>query len=94
MRTLEQSILYPLTGREDIISAPYPYMEFAELLTTMQSLREYAPIAVINFNDDLCLDYALGLKSVPIDYGLGIGPKSRARAFPHYRSNSPGRFAT
>ncbi|HET7791824.1 MAG TPA: hypothetical protein VFL64_00445 [Rhizobacter sp.] len=85
MRTLEQSILYPLTGRDHTVVAPYPYAAFAELLLEMQSLREFAPLAIINFNYDLCLDYALALKGVPVNYGLGGAAKHAPRGVPHYK---------
>jgi hypothetical protein len=84
MRTLEQCLLYPITGADDQVLAPYPYTAFAELLAEMQRIKEYAPVAVINFNYDLCLDYALALQSMPVDYGLRV-TRTAPGAIPHYK---------
>ena len=85
MRTLEQSILYPINGEDAFVPAPYPYDAFVELLVSMQDDKEVAPIAVINFNYDLCLDYALACQGIEINYGLSA-PKSKAkRRISHYK---------
>lgn len=85
MRTLEQSILYPLTGRDNTVLAPYPYTAFVELLLEMKSLKEFSPLAIINFNYDLCLDYALALKGVLLSYGLHGVTRNIERGIPHYK---------
>jgi hypothetical protein len=84
MRTLEQSVLYPISGSEGIVAAPYPYEAFVELLLLLQGEREAAPVAVINFNYDLCLDYALCLKEVSIYYALPTSSHAR-REIHHYK---------
>jgi hypothetical protein len=84
MRTIEQSILFPLNGSDDLVPPPYPYDEFVDLLRALGHNREIAPLAVINFNYDLCLDYALTLKEIPFDYGLtSVG--RRPEFLPHYK---------
>jgi hypothetical protein len=84
MRTLEHSILYSINGDDDIVPAPYPYDAFAELLIALQQERDAAPVAIINFNYDLCLDYALHLKGYEVDYGLGVGATGK-RWVKHYK---------
>lgn len=85
MRTLEQSILYPLNSSDSWIPAPYPYDAFVELLLALQRHRDYAPVAVVNFNYDLCLDYALALQSVESDYGLPNQSIEGKKRIPHYK---------
>jgi hypothetical protein len=84
MRTLEQSILYPLSGEEDFVPAPYPYDAFVELLIALNQEREAAPVAIINFNYDLCLDYALNLREMDTHYALPGTVRQRG-AVPHYK---------
>jgi len=84
MRTLEQSILFPINGRDRFISPPYPYGAFAELLFRMQAVRDVAPIAVINFNYDLCLDYAISSNARSLDYGLEF-QEALPNSIPHYK---------
>jgi hypothetical protein len=77
MRTLEQSILFPINAQDQHIAAPYPYQAFAELLLALSRSKEAAPVSVINFNYDLCLDYALCFEGRPISYGLERGEQTR-----------------
>ncbi|WP_431288172.1 hypothetical protein [Roseateles chitinivorans] len=85
MRTLEQAILYPIDGKEQVIPAPYPYDAFAELLIELRDHREASPVTVINFNYDLCLDYALTLRGFEPDYGLAGSPVRSKRSIAHYK---------
>lgn len=85
MRTLEQSILYPINGEDAIVPSPYPYDAFVELLNLLQNDKESAPVAVINFNYDLCLDYALLTHGYEADYGLSGKLLKNKRAIPHYK---------
>lgn len=85
MRTLEQSILYPIDGTSKTIPSPYPYDAFAELLILLKDHRDAAPVSVINFNYDLCLDYALSSKGYTPDYGLSDKPIKDRKSIPHYK---------
>ncbi len=84
MRTLEQSILYPIDGQSNVISPPYPYEPFTDLLIGLAKEPEAAPIAVLNFNYDLCLDYAFTIRHFSTDYGLKAGSRSN-QTTPHYK---------
>jgi hypothetical protein len=83
MRTIEQSILFPIDSQNETIQPPYPYGLFCELLTELSSVQGAAPIAVINFNYDLCLDYALTVAGKQIFYGLARDVPNGA--FHHYK---------
>lgn len=85
MRTLEQAILYPIDAKAKYIQSPYPYDAFAELLVLLKDNKEAAPVSVINFNYDLCLDYALALKGYSPDYGLGQVNGKAKKVIPHYK---------
>ena len=84
MRTIEQSMLYPIDGGSDFISSPYPYDVFCDLLMNLATIKGSAPISVINFNYDLCLDYALTLAGKKIFYGLS-GEKPGKDSIHHYK---------
>ncbi len=77
MRTLEHSIKHPIFEGDSVIRSPYPYDYFCELLMELRNVQEAAPIAVISFNYDLCLEYAFAVGGVEPDYGLT--PRSRLR---------------
>lgn len=81
MRTLESSIQYSVTNDSEYVNAPYPYNAFAELIVEMSSGKNAEPVTVINFNYDLCLDYALTLLDAKFDYGLNGKPKENLRLF-------------
>lgn len=70
MRTLERTILYPINGKDSQIPPPKYYDAFADLIIELSTIPDVAPIAVINFNYDLCLDYALTLAGKTPYYGL------------------------
>ena len=70
MRSLEKTILFPINGQDKIIAAPKYYDAFAQLVVELSKLRDVGPIAVINFNYDLCLDYALVLAGKTPYYSL------------------------
>ena len=70
MRSLEKTILYPINGDARIIAVPKYYDAFAQLIVELSKMRDVGPIAVINFNYDLCLDYALGLAGKTPYYSL------------------------
>lgn len=77
MRTLERTILYPINGEEQQIPAPKFYDVFVNLIIELSRIAELAPIAVINFNYDLCLDYALTLAGRLPYYSLEATKPSR-----------------
>jgi hypothetical protein len=77
MRTIEQTILYPIRSDAYHIAPPHPYDAFAELLVELNTMREAGPIAVISFNYDLCLEYALLQQKAIPDYGLSAAPSNR-----------------
>jgi hypothetical protein len=85
MRTLEQTILYPITGREGIVPSPYPYDEFAHLLLALSRVNELAPLAVMSFNYDLCLEYALLRAGLHPEYALGHAPPTDKGSIPMYK---------
>jgi hypothetical protein len=70
MRTLERTILYPINGEDRVIPPPKYYDAFADLIIELSAIPEIAPVAIINFNYDLCLDYALTLAGRPPYYCL------------------------
>ena len=76
MRTLERSITYPMMSPTQFVGAPLPYAAFVDLLQQMMADRRFAPVAIISFNYDLCLDYALALNGIEADYGFGSAAKS------------------
>lgn len=84
MRTLEQLILFPIDGNSQIIPAPYPYDAFAQLVIELSKDKEVSPIAIINFNYDLCFDYAIAVAEKEVFYGLA-GEKPKKEAIHHYK---------
>jgi hypothetical protein len=67
--TLEQTIKFPCNGTS--IHAPLPYEPFAELVKTL--LRKVVPshqVAILTFNYDICIDYALYQRDFQVHYGL------------------------
>jgi len=67
--TLEQTIKFPCNGTS--IHAPPPYEAFAELVKTL--LRKVVPshqVAILTFNYDICVDYALYQRDFQVHYGL------------------------
>jgi hypothetical protein len=77
--TLQSRVRLPVIDRNP--HPPPPYEEFVEMLKGLQEgPRPPRSLAVITFNYDLGLDYALYWKSWPVWYGI---PESRdARALP------------
>jgi hypothetical protein len=65
VRTLEKRIRYPVEYGPRMLP-PVPYKEFAELLESMLE-RQALSVAVMTFNYDVALDYALQFKSLAID---------------------------
>lgn len=80
MRTLEQSIRFPLYDEEQVVGGPTPYNAFVELLVQMQKSRNLKPVTVISFNYDLALDYALTVRGLELDYGLDKDSKKENKA--------------
>jgi hypothetical protein len=67
VQTLEQQIIYPVHDRRAL--PPEPYSPFVELLSKLWE-KDAGKVAIITFNYDLALDYALHFSSVPLDYCL------------------------
>ena len=68
-KTIESTVLFRRTTQR--INVPQPYGDFAELITSLT--KEMSPrkkVAVITFNYDIALDYALHAHNVRFDYGL------------------------
>jgi hypothetical protein len=69
-RTLEQTIQYPMPDSGSVVRAPFPYDAFAQLLIELNTMSDVGPVAVMTFNYDLCLEYALALEGVAPNYGF------------------------
>jgi hypothetical protein len=71
VNTIQLTMEFPFRGQTAAPQPPQPYDKFADLMT---QLREAATprhtVAVITFNYDIGLDYALHWKSKPVWYGL------------------------
>jgi hypothetical protein len=78
MRTIEQSIKYPIYDDDPVVRVPAPYEAFTELLLGIEESPELSSVAVISFNYDLLLEYAFTVRGIQIDYGLGPAPKRDA----------------
>lgn len=85
MRTLEQAILFDINGNDKYIPSPYPYDAFTDLLIELQKEKDISPLCVINFNYDLCFDYALSMKNFKPEYGLGKSNPKQLNTIPHYK---------
>jgi hypothetical protein len=75
-RTLEMSVQFPCRAAE--VLPPLPYGEFARLLQRVGRQNSNDPPALITFNYDLALDYALHYYAMPAEYGLKEGPRTNA----------------
>jgi hypothetical protein len=67
LRTLEISIQFPSDGKR--VHPPGPYEEFASLIIDVCG-RSREECAVITFNYDISLDYALQFYGIPVNYCL------------------------
>lgn len=78
VKTLEQSIFFPT--RKGEVRAPKPYMDFAEMLSNVESKTRARDYSFITFNYDVALDYALFYNNIPTDYYLAddIAPNNSA----------------
>lgn len=70
LRTIEKSIKFPVIQDFQYVQPPYPYNAFAELIIELSKQEVNSPVSVINFNYDLCLDYALAIHDADFGYGL------------------------
>lgn len=71
LRTLERTVRYPMDGAT--VTAPVPYGRFADLLKSLMARpTEAGTVAVITFNYDSALDYAV--RPQRIRYGIGDDP--------------------
>jgi hypothetical protein len=84
MRTLEQSIRFRVFDDSPVVEPPTPYDAFVELLAQIEDSSELSPTAIITFNYDLALEYALRVRRVEIDYGLNSSTKN-SNAIPIYK---------
>lgn len=78
VKTLEQSILFPMLKGQ--VHAPKPYQQFSEMLAQVASKTHINDFSFITFNYDVALDYALYYNQIPTDYYLAgaIAPNSPA----------------
>jgi len=65
--TLQETVVFPVRG--DQIKPPSAYTTFAELLQNFQGTGR-SRAAILTFNYDIALDYALQFCSLKPDYGL------------------------
>jgi hypothetical protein len=73
-RTIESSLRLPVLRRSDgsqKVVPPPPYSEFVEILRSLSNRNE--SVAIISFNYDLALDYALYFHGVRVNYCIGSG---------------------
>jgi len=69
-RTLELTIVFPKAKGEARLYAPVPYGDFVNLMRRLNGGGPRQRSSVITLNYDLCLDYALHVQQIPIDYCL------------------------
>jgi len=68
--TLEKTIRFPVNGKR--VYPPSPYQTFAELIYHLQNdAIPSQTVAVMTFNYDVAVDYALHFNSLRPDYGFG-----------------------
>lgn len=74
-KTLERRVQFPIegSGQGRYVGLPKPYHEFALLLNDMCKGQDFRNTAVISFNYDLCLDFALHRHGIPFTYELTPG---------------------
>ena len=70
INTLEELIRFSLYLDQQYVAAPKPYDAFTELLGECNESRTLGPVAVMTFNYDLSLDYALTAAGIAINYGV------------------------
>lgn len=68
VNTLEELINFSLYIDQEYVAAPTPYDAFADLLQDF-STSTLGPVAVMSFNYDLSLDYALTEAGLGVRYG-------------------------
>jgi hypothetical protein len=68
-QTLETTIRFPIS--EGRVRPPRPYADIGELLTQRNKQASQSTFSFITFNYDFCLDFALYMKGLRIDYCLG-----------------------
>jgi len=77
--TLLSTIRYPIVelggGQVALVTPPKPYGDFADALRALTKGGRYGRCALLTFNYDLALDYALACQGLPVDYGLEEKPK-------------------
>jgi NAD-dependent SIR2 family protein deacetylase len=80
-RTIEKAVEYQVTGGMEFprMNPPQPYEQFCELLSALRKKERLTDgVAVITFNYDVALDYALQFSGILCDYcledraGLGL----------------------
>ncbi|MCX7013803.1 MAG: hypothetical protein NTW86_14835, partial [Candidatus Sumerlaeota bacterium] len=72
--TIHESLIFPLSSRQDRLLPPFPYQEFGELIKKLRT--KAAPprtVSIITFNYDLSSDFALHFHGLPFDYSLDDG---------------------
>jgi hypothetical protein len=72
-RTLEFTIKWA-TPNEELVLPPEPYEAFVELVSQIHNSQLYGPVALITFNYDLAIDYALSYRDLKTDYCLSDAP--------------------
>ncbi len=75
VRTLESTLQFPVVGQSlesRRVSAPYPYLDFVKMFDRTTEFED--KVAIITFNYDLAIDYALHESGRRIDYGLEAQP--------------------
>src|SRR6266478_2399912 len=67
--TLERRILFPYS--DDMLHTPRPYGDFVALLKALRKeVRPNHKVALLTFNYDICIDFALCQENVEVHYGL------------------------
>jgi hypothetical protein len=68
--TLERTCQFPVHGHE--LRPPEPYDAFAKFVTERNGNGTHLSVALITFNYDIALDYALMWRGVPYRYGSNV----------------------
>jgi hypothetical protein len=77
-KTIEQTLRFPVLD-DNYLGIPLPYESFADLLRyTRDDALPRRSVAVITFNYDIAVDFALERLGVGVDYALDPQPKTGA----------------
>lgn len=77
VNTIEKTVVFPISGHSEIF-APEDYVGFVDLLSSLRETTPKSDVAVVTFNYDMALDYALYKANIEPFYGFENNPPSQA----------------